>query len=166
LSSEPITGIVGCTLPTFGYSYQELKDNEARASGRDLRVSYKEMVDLLAAIRGLKLDKARRLLEDVASLKKPVPFKRYVKGVGHRKQLQGWKIGRYPVKAAKIVLKILKNAEYNATNKGLDPEHLYVKHAAAHKGPKLRRFFPRAFGRATPKVEQLVHVEIVVEERG
>ncbi len=152
-------------MPSFGYSYQELRDNEARASGRDLRVSYKEMVELLTAIRGIKLDKAKQLLEDVVALRKPIPFKRYVKGVGHRKQLQRWKIGRYPVKAAETVLKILKNVEYNATNKGLEVEHLYIKHAAAHKGPKLRRFFPRAFGRATPKIEQLVHVEIVVEER-
>ncbi len=152
-------------MPSFKYSYQELQENEAKASGRDLRVSYKEMVELLATIRGMRLDRAKKLLEEVISLKKPIPFKRYVKGVGHRKQLQGWKIGRFPVKAAKIMLKILKNAEYNATNKGLDVEHLYIKHAAAQKGPKLRRFFPRAFGRATPKIEQLVHVEVVVEER-
>jgi len=152
-------------LPTYGYSYPQLTEKQARASGRDLRVSYKEMVELLRAIRGLRMDKARRLLEDVIALRRPVPFKRYIKGVGHRKQLEGWKIGRYPVKAAKLLLKILKNAEFNASNKGLDPEKLFIVHAAAHKGPKLRRIFTRAFGRATPRIEQLVHVEIVVEER-
>ena len=42
----------------------------------------------------------------------------------------------------------------------------FIRHIAAQKGPKMRRFFTRAFGRATPKIEQLVHVEVVLEERG
>ncbi len=152
-------------MPRYGYSYKKLGDNEARSSGRDLRVSFKEMVELVRAIRGMKLDEARDLLEDVIALRRPVPFRRYKKGVGHRSQLKGWKIGRYPVKAAKLLLKILNNAEYNASEKGLDPDLLYIKHIAAQQSYKLRRVFYRAMGRSTPKVEQLVHVEVVVEER-
>ncbi|RSN76225.1 50S ribosomal protein L22 [Candidatus Methanodesulfokora washburnensis] len=154
-------------LPDFGYSYgAELRENEARASGRDLRVSFKEMVELARAIKGMKLSEAKALLEEVIAMKRPIPFKRYKKGVGHRKQLSGWKIGRYPVKASKLMLKILTNAEYNAIQKGLDADSLYIKHVAAQQGPKLRRIFYRAMGRATPRIEQLTHVEVVVEERG
>ena len=155
-----------CLLPTYGYSYAKLNPNQARASGRDLRISYQGAVELLRSVRGLRLTKARQLLHEVVDLKRPVPFYRYVKGVGHRRQLQGRKSGRYPKKVAKALLKILKNAEFNAINKGLDVDGLYVAHAAAHKGPKLRRIFTRAFGRATPKIDQLVHLELVVEERG
>ncbi|MDK2463544.1 MAG: 50S ribosomal protein L22 [Candidatus Korarchaeota archaeon] len=154
-------------MPNFGYSYaEELAENQVKASARDLRVSFKEMVELVRELRGKSLEDARRILEDVISLRRPVPFKRYKKGVGHRRQLQGWKAGRYPVKAAKLVMKLLKSAEANAEQKGLDTERLFIRHIAAQQGPKLRRFFPRAFGRATPKVEQLVHVEVVLEERG
>ncbi len=153
-------------MPNFGYSYaEELAENQVKASARDLRVSFKEMVELVRELRGKSLEDARRMLEDVISLRRPVPFKRYKKGVGHRRQLQGWKAGRYPVKAAKLVMKLLKSAEANAEQKGLDTERLFIRHIAAQQGPKLRRFFPRAFGRATPKIEQLVHVEVVLEER-
>ncbi len=153
-------------MPNFGYSYaEELAGNQVKASVRDLRVSFKEMVELVRELRGKSLEEARRILEDVISLRRPIPFKRYKKGVGHRRQLQGWKAGRYPVKAAKLVMKLLKSAEANAEQKGLDTERLFIRHIAAQQGPKLRRFFPRAFGRATPKIEQLVHVEVVLEER-
>lgn len=154
-------------MPNFGYSYAgELAENQVRASARDLRVSFKEMVELARELRGKSLEDARRVLEDVIALRRPIPFRRYKKGVGHRRQLQGWKAGRYPVKAAKLVMKLLKSAEANAEQKGLDTERLFIRHIAAQQGPKLRRFFPRAYGRATPKVEQLVHVEVVLEERG
>jgi len=154
-------------VPNFGYSYaQELKENQVKASARDLRVSFKEMVELVRELRGRSLEDARKILEDVVSMRKPIPFKRYCGGVGHRKQLEGWKAGRYPVKAAKLVMKLLKSAEANAEQKGLDVDRLFIRHIAAQKGPKLRRFFPRAFGRATPKIEQLVHVEVILEERG
>lgn len=152
-------------MPSWGYSYAAQGEKEAMASGRDLRVSFKEMVELLREIRGKKLSEAYKILDDVISLKRPIPFRRYNGGVPHRRGLSGFKAGRYPVKAAKLVRKILKSAEHNAMGKDLDPDSLYVKHAAAQMGMKLRRFFPRAYGRATPKIEQLVHVEIVLEER-
>jgi len=152
-------------LPSWGYSYKTLNERQARASGRDLRVSFKEMVELLREIRGKKLKDAYVLLDDVIALKRAIPFRRYKKGVGHRRELSGWKPGRYPVKAAKLVKKVLKNAEHNALEKGLEADNLYIVHAAAQQGRKLRRIFYRAYGRATPRIEQLVHVEIVVEER-
>ena len=153
-------------MPSWGYSYKAQGDREVMASGRDLRVSFKETVELLREIRGKKLSEAYKILDDVIALKKAIPFRRFKRGVPHRSELTGWKPGRYPVKAAKLVKKVLKSAEANARTKDLDTENLYVKHAAAQQGPKLWRFFPRAFGRATPRVEQLVHVEIVLEERG
>ena len=136
--------------------------NTAIAAGRDLRISYKDTVELLNAIRGKKLEEAKRILEDVIAMRRPIPYRRFYGKVGHRR---GMGPGRYPVKAAKAVLKVLENAEANAEFKGLDTSRLWVVHAAAHKGPKIRSYMPRAFGRATPWFEQLVHVEIGLEER-
>lgn len=149
-------------MPRWHFSRQDLGINTAIASGRDLRVSYKDTVEVLDAIRGRKLEEAKRILEDVIAMRRPVPYRRFHGKVGHRK---GMGPGRFPVKAAKAVLRVLENAEANAEFKGLDTSRLWVVHAAAHKGPKIRSYMPRAFGRATPWFEQLVHVEIALEER-
>jgi len=134
----------------------------AIAAGRDLRVSYKDTVELLNAIRGLKLEEAKKLLEDVIAKRKPIPYRVHNGKVGHKR---GMGAGRYPVKAAKAVLQVLLNAEANAEYKGLDVSRLWVVHTAAHKGMKIKSYIPRAFGRATPWFEQLVHVELGLEER-
>lgn len=153
-------------MPNWGYSIIGLDPSKtAIASGRDLRISFKAAREICNQIKGMKLDDARTYLEQVVALKTPVPFKRYKKKVAHRRGLNKWFAGRYPVKAAQKIIKILDSVEANAQNKGLDVEKLVIIHAAAQKGPKLKRYIPRAFGRSSPKFEQLTHVEIAVEER-
>ncbi len=153
-------------MPHWEYSLKDVNpDTTAKASGRDLDISFKAAYEICKAIRGMMLDKAIDLLEDVIALKKPIPFTRYNKKVPHRKGLRKWPAGRYPVKAAKHILKILESVRANAEEKGLDVDRLKIIHAAAHKSIKLKRFFPRAFGRTSPKVKQLVHVEVIVEEQ-
>ena len=49
-------------------------------------------------------------------------------------------------------------------SKGIDPEKLKIIHAAAHRGRKIPGIIPRAFGRATPKENNLVHIEIIASE--
>lgn len=149
-------------MPRWEFSAQLDPLRTAIAAGRDLRISYKDTVEILNAIRGLKLDEAKKLLEDVIKMRRPIPYRVHNGKVGHKR---GMGPGRYPVKAAKAVLKVLLNAEANAEYKGLDTSKLWVVHAAAHKGMKIRSYMPRAFGRATPWFEQLVHVEIGLEER-
>ncbi|NJE05941.1 50S ribosomal protein L22 [Thermococcus sp. M36] len=148
----------------FSYSFQNFDPSRmARASGRDLRISPKHSVELLREIRGMMLNDALKYLDDVIALKRPVPMKRFNDSQGH-KPGKGFGPGRYPVKVAKAVRKILLNARNNAEQKGLDPDRLRIIHAAAHKGPVIRGYIPRAFGRATPFNEQTTHIEIVVEE--
>ena len=148
----------------FSYSFQNFDPEKmARASGRDLRISPKHSVELLREIRGMMLNDALRYLDDVIALKRPVPMKRHNDSQGH-KPGKGFGPGRYPVKVAKAVKKVLLNAKNNAEQKGLDPDRLRIIHAAAHRGPVLRGYIPRAFGRATPFNEQTTHIEIVVEE--
>ncbi len=148
----------------FSYSFQNFDpDRMARASGRDLRISPKHTVEILREIRGMMLNDALHYLDDVIALKRPVPMKKHYDSQGH-KPGKGFGPGRYPVKVAKAVKKVLLNAKNNAEQKGLDPDRLKIIHAAAHRGPVLRGYIPRAFGRATPFNEQTTHIEIVAEE--
>ncbi|MEO2151256.1 MAG: 50S ribosomal protein L22 [Thermococcus sp.] len=148
----------------FSYSFQNFDpERMARASGRDLRISPKHSVELLREIKGMMLNDALKYLDDVINLRRPVPMKRHNDSQGH-KPGKGFGPGRYPVKVAKAVKKILLNAKNNAEQKGLDVDRLKIIHAAAHRGPVLRGYIPRAFGRATPFNEQTTHIEIVVEE--
>ncbi len=148
----------------FSYSFQNFDpERMARASGRDLRISPKHSVELLREIRGMMLNDALKYLDDVIAKKRPVPLRRFNDSQGH-KPGKGFGPGRYPVKVAKAVKKVLLNAKNNAEQKGLDVDRLKIIHAAAHRGPVLRGYIPRAFGRATPFNEQTTHIEIVVEE--
>ncbi len=157
-------------MPTWHYSYKVRDESKiAKAVQFDIPVSIKDMREVVAAIRGMKVSEARKLLERVIELKEPIPFKRYKGKQSHKRGLAAkwkWPIGRYPVKAAKYLLKLLDNVEANAENKGLDKDKLVIVHIAAHKGLTLKRWMPRAFGRATPKYRRTSHVEIVVEEVG
>jgi large subunit ribosomal protein L22 len=154
-------------LPKWGYSVVGLDPEvTAKASGRELRISPKHAREVCAAIKGMKLDQAREFLEQVIKKKKAVPFKRFKKKLPHRRGLQKAAAGRYPVKAAEKILEVLESAEANATFKGLDTENLRVIHAAAYPGMKIKRYIPRAMGRATPHFETLCHVEIVLGQRG
>ena len=135
----------------------------------DVPVHPKVMREVAAAIKGMKLQDAKRFLRNVIAKKEAVPFRRAHGKQAHRRGLADkwkWPIGRYPVKASKYMLKLLDNVENNAANKQLDVERLKIIHVAAHKGVTLKRWMPRAFGRATPKNRVHSHVEIVVEEVG
>jgi large subunit ribosomal protein L22 len=154
-------------VPKWGYSVMDLDpDTTAKASGRELRVSPKAAREVCTAVKGMKLDQAKELLELVRQKKKAVPFRRFNKTMPHRKGLQKVAAGRYPVGAAEKILEILETAESNAIYKGLDTELLRVAHASAYPGTKIKRYIPRAFGRPTPRFETLCHVEIVLEQVG
>jgi large subunit ribosomal protein L22 len=155
-------------LPKWGYSIIEEEldpEKTVKASGREARVSHKSSREVCRTIKGMMLTKAKRYLRDVVAKKKPVPFKRFQKKAGHRHGLQKAHAGKYPVKAAKQVLKVLEGAEANAENKGLDTDRMRIIHACAYPGMKIKRFRPRAQGRSSPKTETLCHIEIALEEK-
>lgn len=149
------------------YSYQPADETKAaKAMGYEMPISFKHAVEICRELRGKKIEEAKKILEDVIALRKPIPFKRYKKKVAHKHGLHKWYAGRYPQKAAKFILKVLKNLEANAEYKGLEVEKLVIVHAQAKKGRVIKRYMPRAFGRATPKFQQLTTVEFVAEVRG
>jgi large subunit ribosomal protein L22 len=155
-------------VPKWGYSItkEELDpEKTVKASGREVRVSHKHAREVCKTIKGMMLTQAKQYLRDVIVKKKPVPFRRFKKKAGHRHGLEKAYAGRYPVKAAKHILKVLEGAEANAENKGLDTDRLRIMHASAYPGMKVKRFMPRAHGRATPKFQILTHIEIALEEQ-
>ena len=152
-------------MPKWGYSITELDpDRTVKASGRELRVSPKYAREVCKTLKGMKLDKAKEYLQQVILKKKPVPFRRYKKKVGHRHGMEKAYAGRYPVKASQKILRVLESAEVNAEYKGLDVERLRIIHASAYPGMKIKRYIERAFGRSSPRFETLCHVELVLEE--
>jgi len=71
-----------------------------------------------------------------------------------------------PQGAARDVARVLKSAAANAENNhDLSPDDLYVVQAIADEGPTIKRFHPRAQGRAFPIHKPMTHVTIVVENR-
>ena len=112
----------------------------------------------------MMLDKAIELLEAVVKEEKWIPYKRHYKSRAHHPGMRKWMAGGHPVKASTHIIKILKNAEANADNKGLDIDRLKVVHAATHRGRIYKKFTERAFGRSSPFYEESSHIEIVLEE--
>jgi len=155
-------------MPKWGYSIiQETLDPEktAKASGRELKVSHKAAREVCRAVRGMTLSAAKEYLRDVMVKKKAIPYTRYKKKLGHRHGLVRSFAGRYPIKASEQILHVIEAAESNAENKGLDVDRLRIMHAAAYQGMKIKRFTPRAHGRASPKYNTTTHVEIVLDEK-
>lgn len=67
--------------------------------------------------------------------------------------------------AARIILKVLKSAIANATQrKNIDIDKLYVKRITVDQGPMLKRYMPRAMGRATMIRRRMSHITIILDE--
>lgn len=68
-----------------------------------------------------------------------------------------------PYRACEPILKTLRSAVANAEhNQGIDPSGLVVSHAYADQGPRLKRFRPRAQGRAYQIQKPTCHITIAV----
>lgn len=71
-----------------------------------------------------------------------------------------------PQKAGGIVGTLVSSAVANAEQKGVsDVDRLYVKSIQVDQGPVLRRFIPRAQGRATRIRKPTSHITVVLDEK-
>jgi len=69
-------------------------------------------------------------------------------------------------KAAAIVSKLVSSAVANAEQKGVsDVDRLVVKAISVDQGPVLRRFMPRAQGRATKIRKPTSHITVILGEK-
>ncbi|POW22537.1 hypothetical protein PSHT_01211 [Puccinia striiformis] len=117
-----------------------------------------------AAITGLKLAKALSFLSDVTEHKQCVPFRRFSGGVGRTAQAKAHNHtqGRWPLKTAKYMIQLLKNAQANAVANELEPEDLTITSVNVNQAPKTRRRTYRAHGRINPYQGHPCHVEIIL----
>ncbi len=171
-------------LPQKGYTQllQGSRLATARAVEEDLHV--KHCFEVARAIKHRTageaiefLNKVLKIESDRPDIRKKavaVPFrlgsgnkKRKRSGpsmVGHRKG--GIGPGRYPVKASKLMIKLINSCMENARHQyeDIDPEEMVITHCAAHRGTIKRGFTPRARGRASPKNHYKVNLEIFLED--
>ena len=71
-----------------------------------------------------------------------------------------------PQKAAAVVSKLVSSAVANAEQKGVsDVDRLFVKTITVDQGPALKRFLPRAQGRATKIRKPTSHIVVVLDEK-
>ncbi|WP_153125756.1 50S ribosomal protein L22 [Peribacillus tepidiphilus] len=71
-----------------------------------------------------------------------------------------------PKSASPVVEKVLKSAMANAEhNYEMDINNLVVKEAYVNEGPTLKRFRPRAMGRASAINKRTSHITIVLSEK-
>ena len=146
-----------------GYTYRDQSGvTVARARGIEVPISPKKTYEVLNAIRGLPVERARAVLTGAIEHRQAIPFRRYNQETAHH---TGVGPGRYAKKVAKNVLQILENAEKNAEYESLDVDRLYVKVAASARGRIRKANMPRAHGRATQWNEQTTNIEIVLAER-
>ncbi len=146
-----------------GYTQESDPETTARAIGRELSISPKHAIVICRHLKGWPLERAKGFLEDVIAKKAAVPDTRYGSS-GHRRGKVG--PGRFPEKAARHILKVLEGAEANAEYKGLVVDDMVIVHMAAHRGRAWEGRFPRARGRATPKIHETVNVEVILKEAG
>lgn len=110
---------------------------EARATARFVRVSPRKVRQLIDQIQGEEVGRALDLLDYI-----PRPI-------------------------AKKVGKVLRSAVANAVNMEgrVEIDDLYVKELSVGDGPRMKRWVPRARGRATPIIKRTSHITVVVAER-
>lgn len=109
---------------------------ETRAVARFVRISPRKVRLVMDEVRGKKVDDALNLLTFA------------------------------PQKGARLLRKLIRSAVSNAqNNNNLDPDSLVVKTVYADEGPVLKRFIPRAQGRATQIRKRTSHLTVILDEK-
>jgi len=128
------------------------RKEEAKARGKDLSISTKHSVAICRFIKNKRIEEAINDLEQVIKRKKAVPMKGEIP---HRKG-KGMERGRYPVKACKAFIKLLKDLAANSIINGLEEPYIYIAKADKASRP-YRRFGSRRFKRT--------HVLLIAKDR-
>lgn len=109
---------------------------EAKACAKFIRISPRKARQVVDLIRGKDIQEAYNILQFT------------------------------PHKGSAIVKKVLKSAVANAEhNYDMNTENLIVSAAFVDQGPGIKRFKPRAMGRADGIVKRTSHITIMVKER-
>ncbi len=136
----------------------KLIQRDAMAIGRGISISTKKAIEIANFLRYRDLSQAKKLLENVIIGRVAVPMRRFNKDTGHR---PGIGPGRYPLKAAKEFLALIKSAESNARFKNMDVNNLYIHRLIANKG--VRNF---KSGRQGRRLNKSTNLEVVLKLKG
>ena len=108
---------------------------EIRAAARFVRISPRKVRLLMDQVRGKRIENALNMLSFA------------------------------PQRGARILLKLINSAVANAEqNSEIDVDTLYIKRIYADEGPTLKRFRPRALGRATNIRKRSSHLTVILDE--
>jgi large subunit ribosomal protein L22 len=143
-----------------GYS-TTIAENFASARLEGVDASYKDLAQVCGRIRNKDAAWAMEFLERASKQEIPILYKSHNKRLGHRKELGGKK-GRYPQKAAKIVMKVLQSAVANGIVKGFG-ESYTVHTATANKKFSYPRMAPK--GRRARSYYELARVEVILRPK-
>ena len=113
---------------------EALTNNSARAQARFVRVTPQKARRVIDMIRGMNAQEAQTLLRFA------------------------------PQAASEPIGKVVGSAIANATNNySLDPRTLVITQAFVDEGPTMKRFRPRAQGRASQILKRTSHITVIVE---
>jgi large subunit ribosomal protein L22 len=75
-------------------------------------------------------------------------------------------LGNMPHKGARLIRKTILSAASNALdqNKRLEEDMLYIKEVKIDEGPRVKRVWFRARGRADMLLKRMCHITVVVDE--
>jgi large subunit ribosomal protein L22 len=109
---------------------------EARAQAKMVRISSRKVKLVIDLVRGKSVGEALAILRLTPKAASPV--------------------------VEKVIMSAIANAEHNYN---MDTEKLFVKEIYVGEGPTLKRFRPRAQGRATQILKRTSHITAVVSEK-
>ncbi|MBW1676736.1 MAG: 50S ribosomal protein L22 [Deltaproteobacteria bacterium] len=74
-------------------------------------------------------------------------------------------LGFMPHRSARVLGKIIRSAVANAEQKpDIEVDNLSIANIVVNQGPSLKRFRPRAMGRATRILKRTSHITVVLAE--
>eukprot|EP01059_Diplonema_ambulator_P024164 TRINITY_DN39_c0_g2_i1.p1 TRINITY_DN39_c0_g2~~TRINITY_DN39_c0_g2_i1.p1 ORF type:complete len:189 (+),score=51.85 TRINITY_DN39_c0_g2_i1:60-626(+) len=141
--------------------------NCAKSKASDMRVHFKNTWQVARVLRKMPLKKAQKYLDDVINHKRCIPYIRFSHAAGRTPQAKEWGVtqGRWPRKSIELMQNLLKNAESNAEQKGLETSQLAISHIMCQRAQKIRRRTYRAHGRIGAYMASPCHVELFLEKR-
>ena len=107
---------------------------ETKAQAKYIRIAPRKVKVIIPTIKGRKVEEAIAILQFM------------------------------PRKGARILQKVLHSAVANAEQNKVDIDTLVVKTVLVDGGPTLKRFMPRAMGRATPILKRTSHITVYLAE--
>jgi large subunit ribosomal protein L22 len=141
----------------YNYACQNYsKEHMARAVARSVPISTKASIEICNSIRHKSVARAKTILKDAISLRKPIRYTRFREGAGHK---PGMAAGKFPKKASEHILQLIEAVEANAQFKGINTSNLEIVHIAAQDAGNVWRY-----GRQRRRKMKSTTIEIMVAE--